>query len=81
MANSDPLRDSMTTVYVVLGENGEYSDWNVWVSGVSATEKDAQDAALAASERRRLFVAGLNPEYERGEHFEVVPAEVGKWQT
>jgi len=31
-------------VFVVLGERGEYSDRDVWVSGVFTTEEDARQA-------------------------------------
>lgn len=113
----------MTTVWVVLGELGEYSDRSIFVSGVYATKKEARDAVTVASERRRIFdnwnetlrqhqnrlrkldrrldrgylwtpeqskiwdqlnveahrLAGPEPEYERGERFEIVPVELGYW--
>lgn len=40
-------------LFVVLGESGEYSDRNVWVSGVYATEDEAKAAIDAAMTRRR----------------------------
>lgn len=45
------------TVFVVLAECGEYSDRNVWVAGIFATEVEAQqevDARLAVS---RVYTA------------------------
>jgi hypothetical protein len=45
----------MTTVFVVLGEQGEYSDRSVWVSGVYATRGDAESAMVAAMARRREY--------------------------
>ena len=67
----------MRTVFVVLGESGEYSDRMVWVSGVFETRKEAEGAAvkqLAASRvyaqwwdavcniRRRMCGGWISPE-------------------
>lgn len=115
-------------VWVVLGENGEYSDRSVFVSGVFATEPEAQNAVVIRSavarawsewkdrfdsKRAEIFkddpyrfdlkhiaagktwdqveeqeadimrvlseIIGPEPEYERGESFWIVEAEIGKW--
>jgi hypothetical protein len=41
-------------VFVVLGETGEYSDRNVQVCGVFATEQEARSMMLKRMEVRRL---------------------------
>ena len=39
-------------LFVVLGESGDYSDRNVWVSGVYSSATEAQGAIDAAAKRR-----------------------------
>lgn len=40
-------------LFVVTGEQGEYSDRTTWISGVYETEAEAQAAIDAAAARRR----------------------------
>ena len=47
----------MEKVFVVLGENGEYSDRSVWVAGVFATEAEAQQQIDARLVMRREWEA------------------------
>lgn len=44
----------MNKLYVVLGEAGEYSDRNVWVSGVFDTQVAAQDLVEELALKHRL---------------------------
>lgn len=41
------------TVFVILGENGEYSGRDVWVSGVYLTREEAEQAVLEHLAKRR----------------------------
>lgn len=43
------------TVYIVLGENGEYSDRDIWISGVFLTEAEAQAAVNDRLAARRIY--------------------------
>lgn len=45
----------MTYVYIVLGQRGEYSDREVWVAGVYATEAEAQAAVVERMEVRMVY--------------------------
>lgn len=45
----------MRTVFVVMGEHGEYSDRNVWVSGVFETREAAEAAIIAGMAARRTY--------------------------
>lgn len=45
----------MTSVYVVLGENGEYESRSIWLCGVYSDRNEAEAAMALAVERRRKF--------------------------
>lgn len=68
----------MTTVWAVLGSawedtenNNEYSELVTWLSGVFATYNEAENAIAKAKGNHA----------ERGEMFEIVAMELGKWQS
>jgi hypothetical protein len=46
----------MKNVYVVLGEQGEYSDRSVWVSGVFASKEEAQQSIVERMAKRRDYL-------------------------
>lgn len=44
------------TVYIVLGESGEYSDcWDAWIAGVFLTKAEAQEAMSKRMVVRRTW--------------------------
>ncbi len=51
-------------VYVVLGERGEYSERDVFVSGVYTSRQDAEDAVMAGSTRNRIYMAWADKSFE-----------------
>ena len=83
----------MKTVFVVLGEQGEYSDRSVWCSGVFETREAAE-----ATIRERLAIrreynnwheihyrtkrppTPEKPEYEPADRVELIEMPLNSWQ-
>jgi hypothetical protein len=81
-------------VYVVMADQGDYSDGFNWVSGVFTDKTRAQEAVIAAVARRRVYlqwyktwidrtkrIVGPKPEYEGGESFEIFEFDTDKWSA